>query len=99
MTDLPARMLRNLRADVELVGEREIEPPPVPEASRVWASEQATTGPRGEGVALYLAAQVGRGLIVLCASGGTGSWEWPGLGGLASAQARRVQGAIGGGQA
>jgi len=95
MTDLLSRLLRNLGADVEVIAEREVDAPAVPGAGRLWAHEQGTTGPRGDGLALYLAAQVGRGLSIVCAFGGEGSWDWPTLAGIASVQVRRVEGVLG----
>jgi hypothetical protein len=69
------RGLRNLRARVTLLREHDVDIEPFPGASRVWAHEQHTSGPTGEGVAKMLVAAAGACLIVVSASGFPG-WEW-----------------------
>ncbi len=50
------RLLRNLRAEVTLLREHDVAIEAFPGAGRVWAHEQHTIGPDGEGVARTLAA-------------------------------------------
>ena len=90
--DLPSRVLVNLRTEVNVVASTDVAPPVLPGAEHVWAHEQTTTGPNGEGVVRYLAGTVGEKLFVLCSSGGPDTWAWPGIIRLAEAQIDRLHG-------
>jgi hypothetical protein len=69
------RLLRNLRAEVTLLREHDVDIEAFPGAGRVWAHEQHTIGPDGEGVARMLAAACGPYVIVVSASGSP-EWAW-----------------------
>jgi hypothetical protein len=90
LDDVPGRMLKNHRAEVEVVSEQEISPPSVPHASRVWAYTQETRGRRGSGEALYLATRVDDVLAVTAASGQDGGWSWPDVIAIATLQCTRI---------
>jgi len=87
---LPSRLLGNLRAQVTLVRESEAEPPAISEATRVVAFEQATTGPLGDGIVLYLAWAFSYVASILACSGPQGSWTWADAATLASTQTRHI---------
>lgn len=80
------RGLRNLGARVTVLREHDVDIEPFPAASRVWAHEQHTTGPAGEGLAKMLAAAAGTCLIVVSASGFP-AWEWDSVVAVARRQA------------
>jgi hypothetical protein len=65
-------------------------PPDVPGASRLWAHEQTTSGPGGDGLVRYLAGVAGQNVFILCTSGEQDAWNWSALGGLAQAQAAQI---------
>lgn len=69
------RLLGNARATVKVVREHDVEVAPFAGASAVWAHEQHTAGPDGEGVSLLLAGVVGVSVVVVCASGSP-VWDW-----------------------
>lgn len=82
----PAFSVRNLRAKIETVERRTLQPPPaVSGADRVTATEEHTTGPD---LVLTLRCIAGRHLVLLCASG-EGS-DWSALVTLAELQLRRL---------
>ena len=70
------RLLRNLRAQVAVMREYDVAIDPFPGAGKVWAHEQRTAGPEGEGTALMLAAACGTSLIVVSGAGSP-DWTWP----------------------
>lgn len=74
MTRLGERYVRNVRAEVALRSERQLEPPHVPGADEVWAREQRTTGRAGEGASLLLGVRVGVVVGVVALSGRAASW-------------------------
>jgi hypothetical protein len=80
------RLLRNLRAEVALLREHDVDIEAFPGAGRVWAHEQHTIGPDGEGVARMLAATCGACVIVLSASGSP-EWAWDSVVSIARRQA------------
>ncbi|MEY9860074.1 hypothetical protein ABH935_005710 [Catenulispora sp. GAS73] len=80
------RGLRNQRSQVTVLQERVVEIDPFPGAGRVWAHEQHTSGPVGNGVARMLAAAVGSHVIVVSGSGSP-EWTWDMLLALARRQA------------
>ena len=80
------RTLGNLRSEVTVISEQDVEISLFPGAGSVWAREQHTSGPTGAGVAKTLAAATGLHLIVVCASGSP-EWEWDAVTGLARRQA------------
>lgn len=83
------RMLRNLRSEVTVVREQDVQIDPFPGAAQVWAHEQHTSGPTGAGIAKMLAAATGTHLIVVSVSGSP-EWEWNAIAGLAHRQAALV---------
>lgn len=83
------RALRNLRSEVTVVREQDVDLEAFPGAGRVWAHEQHTSGPRGEGVTKMLAAASGTYLIVVCASGSP-AWAWESVVAVARRQAERL---------
>ena len=80
------RALRNLRSKVTVLREHDVDIEAFPGASRVWAHEQHTSGPGGEGVAKMLAAASGACLIVVSASGPP-QWAWDSVVSIARRQA------------
>ena len=80
------RLLGNARATVKLVREADVEVAPFAGASAVWAHEQHTAGPGGEGVSLLLAGVVAVSVVVVCASGSP-AWDWRAVSELAARQA------------
>ncbi|MGZ4640209.1 MAG: hypothetical protein ACXV2J_14255 [Actinomycetes bacterium] len=74
MTRLGERYVRNVRAEVALRSERQLEPPRVAGADEVWAREQRTTGRAGEGASLMLGVRVGAVVGVVALSGRTATW-------------------------
>ena len=80
------RLLDNLRAEVRLLREHDVDIEAFPGAGRVWAHEQHTVGPDGEGVARMLAAACGAYVIVVCASGSP-EWAWDSVVSVARRQA------------
>jgi hypothetical protein len=80
------RLLGNARATVKLVREHDVEVAPFAGASAVWAHEQHTAGPDGEGVSLLLAGVVAVSVVVVCASGSP-AWDWGAVSELAARQA------------
>lgn len=84
---IPDRLLANASAEVNVVSSRDVEPVPVHGHHVGWAQEQQTDGPRGVGVALYMAFVVGSTLAVLAASGDADAWTWDELHRVASSQA------------
>jgi len=73
---VPERLKRNMRADVRVTATVEPEPPTMPDVEHAWAREEATVGPRGEGIALYVAWVYGNVLSALACSGSRNSWQW-----------------------
>ncbi len=80
------RALRNLRSKVTVLRERDVDIEAFPAAGRVWAHEQHTSGPGGEGVTKMLAAACGAYLIVVSASG-SAAWAWDSVVSIARRQA------------
>lgn len=91
---LQAHRLSNLRAQVRVVEEGEVEPLPISHASKVVAFRQTTIGRGGEGIALYLAWAYRHVMSVLACSGTKGSWTWEDAVNLASIQGRHIDEAI-----
>ena len=91
---LQAHMLRNLRAQVKVVEEGEVEPPSISRAGKVVAFRQTTIGRDGEGIALYLAWAYRHVMSVVACSGTRGSWAWEDVVKLASVQGRHIDEAI-----
>jgi hypothetical protein len=87
--------MRNLRADVRVTATVESEPPTIPDVQHAWAREEATVGPRGEGIALYVAWVYGKVLSALACSGSRNSWQWIDVASLAAAQTNRISQLIG----
>lgn len=82
----PALGLRNLRANVERLERRVLQPPPaVKGADRVTATEDQTTGPDP---VYTLRCTAGRHLVLLCASGV--AWNWSALAQVAELQLARM---------
>jgi hypothetical protein len=92
---VPERLMRNFRADVRVTATVEPEPPTMPDVKHVWAREEATVGPRGEGIALYVAWVYGNVVSVLACSGSRDSWQWIDVASLAAAQTDRISQLIG----
>src|SRR6266542_3774689 len=65
----------DLRGDGTVLREHDADIEAFPGAGRVWAHEQHTIGPDGEGVARMLAAACGAYVIVVSASGSP-EWAW-----------------------
>ena len=80
------RGLRNLRARVRLVREHDVDIEAFPGAAKVWAHEQHTTGPDGNGVSMMLAAACGTYMIVVSVAG-VPEWTWDELVSVAARQA------------
>jgi hypothetical protein len=90
LSQLPERMLRNLRANVRVVEEREV-PPPAPLTSEIaWAWEQRAEGKIGESISLTLILASGRNVITVAGSGLDKSWTWGEMRDLAQCQASRL---------
>jgi hypothetical protein len=89
-SDAPERMLRNKRAVVRLVDEREVPPPAALSSETAWALEQRAEGKVGESLGLLLIAVFGRNLITVAGSGVGRQWSWDEIGQLASRQATRL---------
>jgi len=85
---VPTALLANLRSQVRLDSERDVEPPDVRGADAVWAHEQHTSGHRDAGTTLLLCWTVGTGLFALCAAGRP-EWTWTEVAALAAAQSSR----------
>jgi hypothetical protein len=92
---VPERFLRNLRADVRVTATVEPEPRTIPNVQHAWAREDATVGPRGEGIALFVAWVYGKVLTALACSGSRDSWQWIDVASLAAAQTNRISQLIG----
>jgi hypothetical protein len=80
------RGLRNLRAEVSVVRECDVEVEAFPGAGRVWAHEQHTIGAGGEGIARMLAAACGTHMIIVSGSGSP-EWTWDEMASVAARQA------------
>jgi hypothetical protein len=91
----PERFIRNLRAEVRVTATVEPEPPTIPDVEHAWAREDSTVGPRGEGIALFVAWVYGKVLTALACSGSRDSWEWIDVASLAAAQTDRISQIIG----
>lgn len=91
---LQVNRLRNLRAQVRVVEESEVEPPAISRASKVVAFRQTAIGRDGESIALYLAWASRHVMSVLACSGTKGSWTWEDAAKLASIQGRHIDEAI-----
>jgi hypothetical protein len=83
------RGLKNANASVRLVAETEVAPPAVPGASEVWAQQQRTVGPQGEGTVLMVGFVRGVRVVVLAASGAP-AWTWASLTDLLASQSARL---------
>lgn len=83
------RLLGNARATVKVVREHDVEVAPFAGASAVWAHEQHTAGPEGEGVSLLMAGVVGVSVVVVCASGSAG-WDWGAVSELVTRQGEHL---------
>jgi len=92
---VPERFIRNLRADVRVTATVEPEPPTIPNVQHAWAREDATVGPRGEGIALFVAWVYGKVVTALACSGSRDSWQWIDVASLAAAQTNRISQLIG----
>lgn len=87
---VPERFIRNLRADVRVTATAEPEPPTIPNVQHAWARKDATVGPRGEGIALFVAWVYSKVLTALACSGSRDSWQWIDVASLAAAQTNRI---------
>jgi hypothetical protein len=87
---VPDRFLANTRAEVTVTSARDVTLVTFDRQSGGWAYEQTTRGPRGDGVALYLATAVGSTLAVFAASGHASAWTWPQLVDVARLQIERL---------
>jgi hypothetical protein len=83
---VPDRMLRNLRAEVTVTMEFDAEPLSLDGASEVWAHEQHTSGPKGDGVALSAAFVVDQSVVATSASAVGDQWRWSDLARVAQRQ-------------
>lgn len=83
---VPERLLRNLRAEVTVTKEFDVTPPRLDGASDVWAHEQQTSGPKGDGVALYAAFVVDQCVVMTSASAFADQWQWSDLARVAQRQ-------------
>jgi len=88
---VPDRMLRNLRAQVDVVGERAVAPPKLEGVDGAWAREQRTEGRRGTGVARYLAFRTGATVVIVAATGLGAAWTWDDVQQVAQLQADRLR--------
>jgi hypothetical protein len=95
LATVPERGMRNLRADVRLTATVEPEPPRIPNVQHSWAREDATAGPRGEGIALCVAWVYGNVLSALACSGSRNSCQWMDVASLATVQTERISQLIG----
>lgn len=84
--------LANLRAEFKMVSEVEVDPPAILGATKAWARETHSSGPRGEGIALLMACAVDSTVVALCCSGLVDSWRWSDVVALAERQALRPKG-------
>jgi hypothetical protein len=84
------KMPANLRAQVQVVAEKEVTAPNVPGAAASYAVETHTAGPMGDGKTLLLAVVVGPALVAVYASGQAQPWDWPAVADIAARQAMRV---------
>jgi hypothetical protein len=92
LTAVPAALLANLRSQVRLDSEADVEPPVVAGADAVWAHEQHTSGHPDAGTTLLLCWTVGDRLFALGAAGRP-EWTWTEVAALAQAQTARAIGA------
>ncbi|MGH2580882.1 MAG: hypothetical protein ACRDGP_08570 [Actinomycetota bacterium] len=92
---MPERLMRNFRADVRVTATVEPKPPTIPDVQHAWAREEATLGPRGEGIAIYVAWVYGKVLSALACSGSRNSWQWIDVASLAAVQTNRISQLIG----
>jgi hypothetical protein len=83
---VPERMLRNLRAEVRVTKEFDVTPLPLHGAAEVWVHEQHTSGPKGDGVALYAAFVVDQSVVSTSASAFGDQWQWSDLARVAQRQ-------------
>ena len=90
LSQLPARMLRNVRAKVRVVDGREVPPPAPLTTETAWAWEQLGEGRIGESVSLTLIAAFGRNVITVAGSSLDKSWTWGEMRDLAQCQAARL---------
>lgn len=90
LSDIPARMLANMRATAKLLDERQVQPPAPLTAATGWAVEQRTQGAKGESTSLILASVCGRTVIVVAASGPSEAWTWDQVGDIAQQVSTRV---------
>lgn len=81
--------VRNLRATVRLVAEKDAGIDPFAGAGKIWSREYHTDGPDGPGTTFMLAGAVDEFVVVVSASGQP-AWDWPSVSGLAASQARRL---------
>jgi hypothetical protein len=95
LTAVPDRLMRNLRADVRVTAAGEPGPLTIPSVQHAWAREEVTAGPRGEGIALYVAWVYGDVVSALACSGSRDSWQWTDAVSLATAQTERISKLIG----
>jgi hypothetical protein len=95
LATVPERLMRNLRADVRLTATVEPEPPKIPNVQHAWAREDATTGPRGEEIAFYVAWVYGDVISMLACAGSRDSWQWTDAASLATLQTERISQLIG----
>ncbi|MGD9999905.1 MAG: hypothetical protein AB7U39_23555 [Ilumatobacteraceae bacterium] len=68
-----------MRADVTVTKEFDAEPLSLDGASEVWAHEQHTSGPKGDGVALDAAFVVDQSVVAASASAVGDQWRWSDL--------------------
>jgi hypothetical protein len=88
MAELDGLFLRNLRAQVKVLSEREVPAPPISGVDQTWAYEQEAEGRNGASHALYLAFRIGTLVTVMSASGTAADWTQ--LAEIGGEQARRL---------
>lgn len=89
--DVLSNAMPNTRAEITVIGSRDVTPPDATPAEALWAHEQDTTGPRGMGTVRYLTMRVGHLLGVVCASGEGVNSDWDTVASVARTQAARME--------
>ena len=90
LSDAPNRFLKNLRAKVELVSEREVPGLKIPGADSHWCFKQVTRSKDGEGTAKYAAGTVRATFFAVGCSAMTDLCTWPEVMDVAQVQVRRL---------
>jgi hypothetical protein len=92
MEFVPQGGLANLRADIAVISEHEVEPPALVGAATSWAKATQTASRRGDGISLQLACAVDATLVIVACSGLTGTWVQSDLAALAERQMSKLAG-------